>query len=84
MAFGDKEAPKSKMALLIGGMGGEPKPEDDTADRKGLAEKAFAKAVRSGAGIADALEELLDAMGFGEGGEEPSEEPEDSESGLTA
>ena len=72
MAFGDKE--KGKMSLLIGGMGSEPKPEDDTADRKTLAEKAFAKAVRSGTGIGDALEELLDAMGFGEGegeGDEP-------------
>lgn len=53
-------------ALLIGG--GAKSPEGD--DRKALAEKAFAKAVKSGNGIADALEELLSVI---EGDEEPED-----------
>lgn len=79
-------ASKDKLALLIGGpgLGGDKmKPEGDEGDgdRKALAEKAFAKAVKSGTGIADALEELMDIIdgAHDEDDAEPKDEPADDE-----
>lgn len=65
---------KDLAALLIGGGAKSPvEPEDD---RRSLAETAFAKAVKSGKGIADALEELLDVIS-GDDSEEPVDEDEE-------
>lgn len=63
MAFGDDKK-KPDLALLIGGGAKAPgvSAEDAGGDRRSLAEKAFAKAVRRGDGIADAFEELLNVV----------------------
>ena len=61
------------MALLIGG-GAKPKADAEGDDRQAMAEKAFAKAIKSGTGIADAFKEMLEVCDGSEAEESDAEE----------